>query len=126
MIEAREVVFEDASGIAIARMAGTFALQDGVHLIRDVIARAVDEGIARLMVVITETTGYPSPSLSMRLGIMREWADAARGRVTVVMVCRPELIDPNKFGVTMAANFGMHTEVFAHEDEAMAWLREQP
>ncbi len=118
------IVFDLVEGIAVMRLAGTFALRDGVHRIRDAIASAHQRRLSRLMIVITETSGYGVPSLSMRLAMMREWADAADGFVRAVIVCRPELIDPHKFGITMAANFGMQAEVFANEHDAMCWLRQ--
>ena len=96
-------VFERIDGIAIGRLTGQYTYPSGVHLLRDAIAQAREQSISRLMLVITETTGYEVPSLSMRLGMMREWAEAANGFVRLVIVCRPEFIDPNKFGVTMAA-----------------------
>jgi hypothetical protein len=117
------ITFDFVDGIAIFRRSGEFSIQEGVHLIRDAIARAHEQRISLLMVVITDTSGYGVPSLSMRLAMMREWADAAGGFVRVVVVCRPEFIDPHKFGVTMAANFGMKAEVFASEDDGIAWLR---
>ncbi|MEP6634023.1 MAG: hypothetical protein ABJA62_07410 [Luteimonas sp.] len=40
------------------------------------------------------------------------------------MVARRETIDPQKFGVVVASNFGLHTNVFETEAEAMAWIRE--
>jgi hypothetical protein len=123
MGDPHEIVFEDIDGFAVFRIVGAFAMQAGVHLIRDAIAQARERRISKLMIVITETTGYGIPSLSMRLAMMREWADAAAGHVRVVMVCRPEFIDPNKFGITMAANFGMQAEVFTTEGEALGWLR---
>ena len=118
------IAFDLVDGFAVVRLAGAFALHEGVHLLRDAIAQAHGRRQSRLMIVITETSGYGVPSLSMRLAMMREWADAAGGFVRVVVVCRPEFIDPHKFGITMAANFGMQAEVFASEDDAMQWLRQ--
>jgi hypothetical protein len=123
MNEPQMFAFDLVDGIAVCRIVGQYAFQSGVHVLRDAIVQAREQRIARLMLLITETSGYGVPSLSMRLATMREWADAAGGLVKVVIVCRPELIDPNKFGVTMAANFGMEAEVFASEVEGMAWLR---
>jgi hypothetical protein len=60
----------------------------------------------------------------MRLSMTREWADAAGGVVSVAIVCRPESIDPEKFGVTMAASFGFVANVFESENEALDWLRD--
>ncbi len=119
------IAFEFIDEIAVLRMLGRYTLPTGIEIIRKGIVQARDRRISRLMVVITETAGYGVPSLSMRLAMMREWADAANGFVRIVMVCRPEFIDPHKFGVMMAANFGMVANVFDTEDEAIGWLRER-
>lgn len=124
MDKAESIAFDFIDDIAVFRIVGEFTLPVGVELIRKGIAQAHEQGISRLMVVITETAGYGVPSLSMRLSMMRQWADAAGGTIRLVMVCRPEFIDPHKFGVTMAANFGMETNVFETEDEAMGWLQQ--
>ncbi len=42
-----------------------------------------------------------------------------------VMVARPEWIDPQKFGVIVAANRGFDANVFPKEAEAIAWLNER-
>jgi preprotein translocase subunit YajC len=39
------------------------------------------------------------------------------------MVARAEMIDPKKFGVTVAANSGLVGDVFESEEKALAWLR---
>jgi hypothetical protein len=39
------------------------------------------------------------------------------------MVARPEMIDPEKFGVTVGRNNGLVCDVFPSEPEAEAWLR---
>ena len=118
------VAFEQVDGYAVFRLAGEFTLAAGVDRISAAIAEANAQRLSRLMIVITETTGYGVPTLSMRLAMMRAFADAAHGYVRAVIVCRRELIDPHKFGVTMAANFGMTANVFDNEPEAVAWLRE--
>jgi hypothetical protein len=38
------------------------------------------------------------------------------------MVARAELIDPQKFGVTVSANRGLVSNIFTTEGEALAWL----
>jgi len=124
MEEAGSIAFDFIGDIAVFRIVGKYTLPAGIELIRKGIAQARAQRITRLMVVVTETAGYDVPSLSMRLSIMRLWADAAGGSVRLVIVCRPEFIDPHKFGVTMAADFGMVANVFDTEDEAMGWLRQ--
>jgi hypothetical protein len=110
-------------GIAVFRPVGRRTLQQGVVLLRDVIARANAQRIRKLMLVITEVTGYEIPSLAMRSSIVREWADAAGGGVSIAVVCRPEYIDPQKFGIKVATSLGMIADVFESESEAMDWLR---
>jgi hypothetical protein len=41
------------------------------------------------------------------------------------MVARPDMIDPQKFGVTVARNAGLTGEVSESEEEARAWLQRQ-
>ena len=40
------------------------------------------------------------------------------------MVVPGDLIDPDKFAVVAAANFGFTAEVFTGEADALNWLRE--
>jgi hypothetical protein len=42
--------------------------------------------------------------------------------VKCALVVRPELMDPEKFEVTVATNRGMIGNVFDSEKEAVAWL----
>ena len=41
----------------------------------------------------------------------------------VAIVAPPEMIDPEKIGVTVATNIGFVSEVFTSEEEALTWLR---
>ena len=50
------------------------------------------------------------------------WAEEARGSLRLVMVARAEMIDPRKFGVTVAANRGLESNIFPTEAEARDWL----
>lgn len=58
---------------------------------------------------------------------MGGWARTRRGErdeeaPPLAMVARPEMIDPERFGVTFAANRGLVGGVFVSEAEAVAWL----
>ena len=91
--------FERIDDIAICRIVGQYTISISIELIRERIAQAYEQRISKLMVVITETSGYEVPSLAMRMVMMREWADAACGFVRPAIVCRREFIDPGKFGI---------------------------
>ena len=116
---------ERIDGVAVLRLAGrersTKAVVDRVSI---ALARAADAGLDRCILDVTGLTGFPAPTLSERHAMVRDWAAAVRGRMIVAMVCSPELIDPERFGVVAAMNFGLRSNVFADLDEAIAWLRE--
>jgi hypothetical protein len=51
-----------------------------------------------------------------------KWAESGGFGLTVAMVARSELIDPDKIGLLMAQNRGATGDVFATEAAALAWL----
>lgn len=91
-----------------------------------VIAQAHSRGIDRLLLDIRGLTGFDPPSLSERHAMVREFALAAGGKVRGAMVVRPAFLDPERFGVVAAANFGLVSNAFSVEDEALDWLRQLP
>ena len=118
------IVLQYEGDIAIARLAGPSNFRQSVQRITETIVAAREQDASKLLVNITGLTAFDPPSLSARHSMVRDWAEAAQGRVRGAMVARPEFIDPYKFGVVAARNFGLHTDVFESEVEAMEWLRE--
>jgi hypothetical protein len=126
-------------GVAIPSEANTLQVVDGVghfHLRGDwrfhqvvravstVITQADQLGLSRLMLVSIEATGFEPPSMADRHFMAREWAQASMGHVAIAMVVPAAFIDPDRFGVVAAGNFGTHANVFTNEHEALAWLAE--
>ena len=124
MNELHHTGFDFVDGIAVMRISGRYTLQNAIHRIRDTIAEASAKRIRKLVVVITEATGFEVPGVGMRASMIREWADAGAGVVRIAMVCRQEFIDPERFGVAFAANLGITANVFESEPEALEWLRD--
>ena len=118
------IALQFAGDIAIARLGGAPGFRESVQLVTKTIVEAREQGVAKLLIDITGLTAFDPPSLSARHSMVRDWAEAAQGRVRGAMVARPEFIDPHKFGVVAARNFGLHADVFETEAEAMEWLRE--
>jgi hypothetical protein len=85
-----------------------------------VLARA--QNLRKLLADTSAWTGFRPPSIIARFFAVQKWAKASGGRVRVAMVARPEMIDPHKFGVTVARNYGLLGDIFASEAEALAWL----
>ena len=104
---------------------GERSLVEAEALIADAIAACRDRGISRLLVDATGMTGVPVPTLVERFLIAEEWAQASDGDVVLALVIAAEYIHPRKFGVSVAADRGMVTDVFTSRAEALGWLSGQ-
>lgn len=114
--------FQHSEGHAIFRPAGVMKLAKMVEMVTGAISYARATGVSRLLVVLTKVSGFPPPKLTARYQFVREWARASEGKVRVAVVTTEEMIDPGRFGVTVAANAGMAADVFVDEKEALEWL----
>lgn len=113
---------EAIDGIGHFRLSGAWRFPQAVQAIGAAIAKADRLGLSRMLIVTTEATGFGPPSLADRHAMVREWSQASMGHVAIAMVVPPAFIDPERFGVVAAGNFGMHGNVFNNESEAQAWL----
>ena len=110
------------AGCALYRPVGSCSFTKAVALVRAAIAAARAKQAKNLLVDTTALTGFPSPDVFLRFLAAVEWAKEARGSLRLAMVARAEMIDPEKFGVTVAANRGLVSNIFTTEAEARAWL----
>src|SRR5262249_16473610 len=78
--------------------------------------------ISHLLIDTTGLTGFDAPTTPERFVLGGQFARAAQRAVKVAFVARPELIDPNRFGINVARKRGLVSEVFTDEAEALAWL----
>lgn len=113
---------EVREGLCQFRPQGECSLVEAVELITRVIAYCRDSGVRKLLVNATGFIGVPVPSLVDRFLMVEEWAHEARGTVIVAMVVPPQYIDPGKFGVKVAADFGLVVDVLTSETDALQWL----
>ena len=104
------------------RPAGYVSFDEAVLCVRAAIAFARARQAADLLVDTTALTGFPCPDTFQRFLAAVAWADEAYGQLRLAMVARPEMIDERKFGVTVAANRGLVSNIFETEAEARAWL----
>ena len=105
------------------RLAATQAPGDAGEQVRAAVALAAAEGHAALLLDLRNYRGL-SPGMAARHEYVRLWAAAAEGRVRVGVVLRAEYIDPERFGIVVARNFGLEADVFTEEESAVRWLRE--
>jgi hypothetical protein len=107
---------------AAFRLTGQYTLEKAVDLVNEAISYCKENDFDRLLVNVTDVTGFPSPTTTERFQFATQWALTAAGRVILAMVAPLELIDPERIGVTMGTNRGLRSEVFTDETEAIAWL----
>lgn len=111
--------------VPLVRLPDTYRVfEDAVDFVTAAIRASVKEGHPHLLLDVC-AAAFPSPSLAERLRMVRGWAEAADGRVRVAMVALPSFIDPERFGVIAAGNFGLIGQVFMQQADAIAWLREE-
>jgi hypothetical protein len=115
--------FEIVGDHAEYRPTGQVTLLQCVKLVASAIACAREQQQPNLLVIMLGLTGFRPPDIATRYFFIKEWARAAGGVVRVAMVVRREMIDPQKFGVIVAANSGLIAEVFESEKEALSWLK---
>jgi hypothetical protein len=115
--------FEIVGDHAEYRPTGELALDQATQLITSGIAFARKQKLKKLMVVTLGLAGFQPPNVIQRYYFIHEWANASGFSVRVAIVAHPEMIDPRKFGVTVAFNIGFASDVFTSEEEALTWLR---
>jgi hypothetical protein len=113
---------ELAGDLAFFRPIGQVSVEQAMQLVTSAIVFAKEQRIHKLLVDISGL-GFPSPDLAARYFCSREWARAASKELRLALVARPAVIDPERFGVTVARNSGLVADVFLSEEEALAWLK---
>lgn len=107
---------------AVWRPVGAIPLPEVMRLMVAAVALARERGAKRLLIVATGITDLASPSTLERFFLAQDAARAAGGGIRLAMVVPRELIHPQRFGRTVAANRGLSVEVFESEVEALPWL----
>jgi hypothetical protein len=113
---------EIEEGIARFRPRGRSSLVEAVDRISGAIAFCREARVARLLVDASGFVGVSIPTLVDRFLMIEEWALESNGIVAVALVVHPEYIHERKFGVKVAADFGLVADVHTGEREALAWL----
>ena len=108
--------------IAEFRPRGECTLVEAVDLITEAIGYCRDRRIDKLLVLTTDLVGVSIPTLVDRFLMVEEWALKSHGVVVAAMVASPEYIHPQRFGVRVAADFGLVADIFTSEADALKWL----
>jgi hypothetical protein len=118
--------FEIVGERGYLRPSGSVSLDQAVEMIDAALRDARTRGLREVVVNVTGLTGFASPSVVTRYSFIQQWANTTDWRVRLALVARPEHIDPEKFGVLVAANRGWDANVFVTEADAIVWLDGKP
>lgn len=108
--------------IALYIPATEASLDAAVKMISRAIEYCRKSDIEGLLVDARELHGFPHPTVVDRYWFVRKWAEVSGGKVVLSLIQRPEMIDPEQIGVTIANNAGLTANVFDNERDARAWL----
>lgn len=97
-------------------------LEQAVEMISEAIVFCRERDINALLIDARELYGFSQPSVVDRYWFARKWASETEGKVVLSFIQRPEMIDPERIGTTIAANAGLIANVFENEADARAWL----
>ena len=114
--------FELLEGYSCYRLSGRGPLAAAAAKVIEAITFAQKQGIGKLLIDTRKWTGHESPDTLERFTLASAFAKAAAASVKLALIIRPEMMDPEKFEVTVAANRGLIGNVFDSEQEALAWL----
>ena len=118
--------FEVMEDYSRYRLTGHGPLLEAASKVIEIIAFAREQGVRKLLIDTTHWTGHSSPDTLERYSVAGEFAKAASSAIKLAMVVRPEMMDPDKFEVTVARNRGMKGNVFDSEKDALSWLLDAP
>src|SRR6185295_15338184 len=116
--------FEVMDGYCCYRLSGHGSLAEAASKVIEAITFSREQGLRKLLIDTTNWTGHESPTTLERFTVAEAFTAAARSAVKLAMVVRPEMMDPDKFEVTVARNRGLAGNVFDSEKDALAWLLE--
>lgn len=109
-------------GYSRYQLLGHGSLTEAASKVIEVIAFSRRHGVRNLLIDATKWTGHASPSTVERFTWASAFTKVAGEGLKLALVVRPELMDPDKFEVTVATNRGLNGNVFDSEKDAVAWL----
>ena len=115
--------FEQVDKRGYYRPVGEVTFDQAIAMVATAMIYARENGMAELLANVRGLRApYSTLTLFDRYSMAVRWADAAGTGLRVVLVTRPEMMDPEKIGLLMAQNRGVTGEVFTDASEALAWL----
>jgi len=122
------VSFESRQHYLRATVSGAYSLRQAQDALDEAVRAAVAAGHTRILIDASGVSGAPTQDERYILGLFvaaEQRILAARNPpidVQLAVYGRQPLIDPNRFGETVAINRGGKVKVSEQLEEALAWL----
>jgi hypothetical protein len=113
--------FEVIENITYYRPAGTVAFQELTALLSRALSVCRKNGTRNLLIDVTGLTGFEVPNIVERYWFVVQLARDANG-IVFAIVAPQRMIDPERFGTTVARNRGALADIFSSEADARNWL----
>lgn len=115
--------FEQIDKRGYYRPVGEVTFEKAITRVADAMLYARENGMTELLADVRGlNAAFASVTIFDRYTLAVRWAESAGSGLRVVLVARPEMMDPDKIGLLMAQNRGVSGEVFFDEADALAWL----
>jgi len=121
-----EVKVEIKDDYLLAVASGTFGVKEYRELLVDILFQCIENSKSKLLFDVRTFKG--NLSTFQRFTLATYFATLSRqhpetAAIQVAVVGHPPLIDPNRFGETVAKNHGVNIKVTTDIDEAVEWLQ---
>jgi len=117
-----QIVYTEQDGFLEARLWETDSIDRIKEQITEILKACIDRKSRKVFVDFTALGG--SWSLVDRYELGTAGARFAPHVSRVAVLAKPEMIDPEKFGVRVAQNRGLRIELFDDREKAVRWLLE--
>lgn len=115
--------FEQVDKRGYYRPVGDVTFAKGVKMVADAMRYARNNGMTELLANVRGlNASFATVTIFDRYALAVSWAESAGTGLRVVLVAKPEMMDPDKIALLMAQNRGVSGEVFTDEAEALRWL----
>jgi hypothetical protein len=115
--------FEQVDKRGYYRPVGDVTFDKCVSMVAEAMKFARDHGMTEFLANVRGLNApFSSVTIFDRHALAVRWAECAGTGLRVVLVARPEMMDPDKIALMMAQNRGITGEVFTDEAEALRWL----
>ena len=121
------------SGLLRAMVTGEFALEEAQRTFLEILEAVARHSTDKILLDGRELTGDPTTiqrflfsAFAAQAVMSYRRAHRASRALQFAYVLQEPVLDPQRFGETVAVNRGMWVKVFDNPEDALGWLRDAP